>query len=295
MSELLQTFSDSLANLVKQTAPYIVRVEGRRRVPSSGVVLGEGLIATAHHALRADKAIPIGLDSGESAVADLVGRDPSLDLAILRTNATLTPFPITQGENKVGHLALALGRPGQQVQATLGIISALHDNWRTPLGGAVEQYIQTDVVMYPGFSGGPLINMAGEMIGLNTSGLVRGLSLTLPASAVTRTAQTLAQHGRIRRGYLGVSTQPASLPRNLSHQLQQRAGLLVVAVEPDSPADQAGLVLGDTLVAAANQAVQSHEDLLALLTGETVGRKVPFSIVRGGQLQSVDIIVGERA
>ncbi len=295
MSELLQTFSDSLANLVKQTAPYIVRVEGRRRVSSSGVALGDGLIATAHHALRAEKDVTIGLDSGESAAAELVGRDPSLDLAILRSDASLTPFPIASGENKVGHLTLALGRPGRQVQATLGIISALSDNWRTPMGGAVEQYIQTDVVMYPGFSGGPLINVAGEMIGLNTSGLVRGLSLTLPASAVARTAQTLSQHGRIRRGYLGISTQPASLPRALSHQLQQRVGLLVVSVEPDSPADRAGLVLGDTLVAAANQAVQSHEDLLALLSGETIGRKVPFSIVRGGQLQSVDITVGERA
>lgn len=294
MSQVLQDFSDALAGLVKEAAPYLVRVEGRRRGPATGVALAGGLIATAHHVLRQDKDIQIGLDSGEVVSAELVGRDPTTDLAILRPTASLSAMPLASADSKVGHLVLALGRPGKSVQATLGIISALGDTWRTPVGGVIDQYVQTDVVMYPGFSGGPLINVTGQMIGLNTSGLLRGVSLTIPAATVARVAETLAQHGHVRRGYLGLSTQPASLPRNLSHQLQQRAGLLIVSVEADSPADAAGLVLGDTIVALANQSVQSQEDLLALLSGDRVGQKTPLSIIRGGQLQSVDVVIGER-
>jgi S1-C subfamily serine protease len=195
---------------------------------------------------------------------------------------------------QVGHLVLALGRPGQTVQATLGIISALGESWRTPVGGLVDHYVQTDVVMYPGFSGGPLVSAAGQLLGLNTSALVRGVSLTVPTVTLKRVVDMLVKHGKVRRGYLGVNTQPVRLPAALAQQLGQETGLLLVAVEPGSPAEQGGLLLGDTIVTLESSAVQQHDDLLALLSADRVGAPVKIRIVRGGQVQELSVVVGER-
>lgn len=291
----IQTLSNDIAALVAQTSPHIVRVDGRKRLGATGIALGDGIIATADHVIRTEGEITVGTDTESSASAQLIGRDPSTDLAFLKTDATLAKTPVAADSGQVGHLVLALGRPGQSVQATLGIISAIGDSYRTGMGGNIDQYIQTDVVMYPGFSGGPLINAAGEMIGMNTSGFSRGVSLTIPASTVQSVAAQILEHGAIKRGYLGISTQRAKLPRPLREQLHQRTGLLVVGVEADSPAAKAGLVMGDTIIAVANEKVGSHSDLLAQLSAERIGEKTPFTILRGGNLQSLDIAIGERA
>lgn len=294
MSNILQTLSNDIAAVVATASPSIVRVEARRRLAATGVALGDGLIATAHHVVGKEQGITIGLEGGATATATLVGRDPTTDLAILKTDASLPPFAIAGNVGQVGNLVLALGRPGNSVRAALGIISALGDAWQTGMGGQIDRYIQNDVVMYPGFSGGPLVNAAGEMIGLNTSALMRGVSITIPASTVARIAQTLVQHGHVRRGYLGITTQGVQLPQALAQQISQETALLIVGVEAGSPADQSGLVLGDTIVAVANQPVRSHDDLVAQLTGERIGEKTPLSIVRGGQLQSATVTIGER-
>ena len=290
----LQEISNAFGEVVKNVSPHIVRVEARRRIPATGVVLGNGLIATAHHVVRKEKEITIGLEGGETAKADLIGRDPTTDLAILKTEATLAKFPIAESVGSVGNLVLAVGRPGKTVRASFGIIAALGDAWRTGMGGTVDNYIENDLAMYPGFSGGPLINAAGEMIGLNTSALVRGVSLTIPASTVARVAQMIEQHGGVKRGYLGISTQTAKLPKNVREQLEQETGLLIVSVESGSPADAAGLVLGDTIVAFANSPIRNHDDLLANLTGDRIGNKSAVSIVRGGALQSVEVELAEK-
>lgn len=295
MTTHLQSLSNELAALVQTAGQHVVRVEARRRLASSGVALGGGLIAATHHGVQKERDIVIGLDDGQTATAELIGRDPAVDLAILKTEATLPKFPLAADVGAVGHLALALGRPGRAVQATLGIISALGDEWRTALGGVIDRYVQTDVVMYPGFSGGPLVNAAGEMIGLNTSALLRGVSLTIPAATVARLAETIARHGRVKRGYLGVSTQPVRLPAPLAEQLGRETGLLLIGVEPGSPAEQAGLVLGDTIVAFDNRPIRDHDDLLAQLSGDHVGVKAAVTILRGGQLQSRDVTPGERS
>jgi S1-C subfamily serine protease len=194
----------------------------------------------------------------------------------------------------VGHLVLALGRPGRTAQATLGIVSALGESWRTPAGGRIDRYLQTDVVMYPGFSGGPLVNAAGQVLGLNTSALLRGISLTVPTSTLSQVVQTLLTHGHVRRGYLGVGAQPVRLPSELGQQLGQETGLLLASVEPGSPADQGGLLLGDTIVALDGQPVRHMDDLLALLSSDRVGETLPVRIVRGGQVQELKVVVGER-
>jgi S1-C subfamily serine protease len=257
----------------------------------------EGLIVTAHHAVEQHDALHVGLPQGQQVKGTLVGRDPTTDLALLRVQATgLTPPRWAEPEGQgghVGHLVLALGRPGPTVQATLGIVSALGGRWRTPAGGQIDQYVQTDVVMYPGFSGGPLVNVSGEVMGMNTSALLRHISLTVPATTLHRVVALLLAHGRVRRGVLGLSTQPVRLPEALVQQLGQETGLLLTAVEASSPADQAGLLLGDTLVTFDGVAIRQPDDLLAQLTPERIGQSVSIRIIRSGQVQDLPVVVGE--
>ncbi len=299
MTQVLGSLSEAMAATVKTAGAGVVRVEGRKRMPASGIIWSaDGVVVTAHHVLQKDDGIQVGLPDGQTVAATLAGRDPTTDLAVLRVQASgLNPLPRAGSSPEslqVGHLVLALGRPGRSVQATLGIVSALGDSWRTALGGAIDQYLQTDVVMYPGFSGGPLVNASGQVAGLNTSALLRGISLAIPTGTVERVVETLLAHGRVRRGYLGVSTQPVRLPAGLAQQLGQETGLLLAAVEPDSPAEKDGLLLGDTIVALAGSPVRHHDDLLALLSGDRVGQAVPVKIVRGGQVQEIQVHVGER-
>jgi S1-C subfamily serine protease len=296
MSSVLTNLSDELAQTVTAAGSSVVRVEGRRRIPATGIAwTADGHIITANHVVKRDGKIGVGLPDGESVKAEIVGRDPSTDLALLKVDGpALSPADKGTDSYQVGHLVLALGRPGRTVQATLGIISAVGDSWRTGTGGHIDRYLQTDVVMYPGFSGGPLVSAAGQVLGLNTSALMRGVSLTVPAPTLESVASTLMAHGRMRRGYLGVSTQPVRLPAAVQEELGQKSGLLIVSVEPDSPADKGGLVLGDAIVGLDDGTVRHHDDLLALLTGDRVGQKVPVKIVRGGEIRSVNVTVGEK-
>lgn len=297
MTNVLTNLSNALAGAVAGTGPAVVRVEGRRRLPATGFVWSaDGVIVTAHHVVTRDDNISIGLDDGRSISGALIGRDPTTDLAVLRADAgELAPFvEANKQELGVGNLVLALGRPGKSVQATFGIISALGGSWRTRVGGEIDRYLQTDLVMYPGFSGGPLIDATGRLVGLNTSALSRGISLAVPTPTVSRIVESLLAHGRVRRGYLGVSTQRVRLPEALRGELNQKRGLLIVSVEAGSPAEQGGLTLGDTIVGIAGAAVSNHEDLLTLLTGDRVGTAVPVKFVRGGQVQSLDVTIGER-
>jgi len=298
MANVLTNLSEALAQTVESVGPSIVRVEGRRRMAASGIVWSEdGLVVTANHVLKHDTNLVVGLLDGSRSNAELVGRDPSTDLAVIKVEASgLTAAPRSPAESdlQVGHLVLALGRPGRTVQATLGIVSALGDSWRTGAGGQIDRYLQTDVVMYPGFSGGPLVSAQGEVIALNTSALLRGVSLAIPVATLDRVAGTLLAHGRMRRGYLGVSTQPVRLPEAAQEELDQETGLLIVSVEADSPASQAGLVMGDAIVGLDDEIVRHHDDLLGLLSGERVGNKVPVRIVRGGEVRTLNVTIGEK-
>jgi S1-C subfamily serine protease len=296
MAEVLSSLSDALAGTVETVGKSVVRVEGRRRQPASGIVWSpDGLIVTANHVVTRDEGVRVGLPNGETVEASLVGRDPTTDIAVLRASGDLTAATwASDGDIRVGHMVLALGRPGKSMQATLGVISALGGDWRTGGGGKVDRYIQTDVVMYPGFSGGPLADVSGKVIGLNSSALARGVSVTLPASTIKAVVETLATHGRIRRGYLGVGAQPARLPESLAAELSQDVGLLIVAVESDTPASKAGLVLGDTLLSLDGEQVSHLEELMALLSGDRVGKSVTAKILRGGDVRDVKVTVGER-
>ncbi len=297
MSENILNISTGLAETVSAASRAVVRVEGRRRLPATGIVWSDdGLILTASHVVRRDEGVRIGLPDRRSVAAQLIGRDRTADIALLRAETDgLVPLQKAGEENQaVGQLTLALGRPGESIQSTLGIISALGNPWRTHQGGLIDRYLQTDVLMYPGFSGGPLVDVEAKLLGMNSSALLPGVSIAVPVSSLKRVTQALLTHGRIRRGYLGVSTQRVSLPRTVREELGQKKGLLVVAVETDSPAESGGLTLGDTIVGIGTKMVRSHNDLLAHLAGDYVGQKVPIKILRGGEIQTINVKIGER-
>lgn len=294
---VLNELSDAMAAAVEAAGASIVRVEGRKRMSATGMVWNsDGVIVTASHVVTRDEDVRIGLPNGETVTASLVGRDPTTDVAVLRADAKGLSVPNWAGGDglKVGHLVLALGRPGQNVLATLGVVSSLGEEWRTPAGGKMDYYLQTDVTMYPGFSGGPLVGVSGEVYGLNSSTILRGVSITIPTNTIAPIVDTLLKHGKVRRGYLGVGSQPVRLPAALEQQLGQETGLLLVAVEPDSPAEKGGLLIGDILVALDDEPVRVPDELLAGLTGDKVGGQVKLKLVRGGQLQETTVTVGER-
>jgi S1-C subfamily serine protease len=294
---ILSDLSGDLAAVVAAAGQAVVRVEGHHRFPGSGIIWSsDGLIATAHHILEDDEKIRVGLADGESSEATLVARDPTTDLALLRVSTKLeAPAAwVEPQELRVGHLVLALGRPGRTVRAALGIVSALGESWRTRAGGSVDRYLQTDTSVYPGFSGGPLVTVKGNIAGLNTSALLRGTTVTIPTPTVRQVVAELLARGRISRGYLGVGIQPARLPSRSAQQLDQATGLLVVSVDPDSPAEQAGLVLGDTIVTIGGKPVRHWDDLLALLGRDQIGVTVDVRIVRADQLRELTAIIGER-
>lgn len=297
MAEVLQNLSDALAAAVADAGQYTVRVEARRRMPASGIVWSaEGVIVTAHHVVSREENIKVGLPDGKVVSAAFVGRDPTTDIAVLRAEASGLSAAawLNPQELRVGHLAMAVGRPGDDVQATLGVVSALGEGWRTGAGGHIDAYLQTDVVMYPGFSGGPLVGAGAKLLGMNSSALMRGVSLALPAPTLSRVVDALLTHGRIQRGYLGVGIQPVRLPEAISTALEgQEAGVMLVSVEAGGPAATGGLSMGDTIVTLGGQPVRGFDELQAALSGDKVGQSVPVRIVRGGELIEKSVTIGE--
>jgi S1-C subfamily serine protease len=286
---VLAGLSNDLASTVELVGRSVVAIHARRRIPSSGVVWRPGVVVTAGHTVTRDEDIGVTLASGRTADAKLAGRDPTTDLAVLRLEDAAVP-PVeagTEGDLVVGRLVLALGRPGPQITASMGIISAVGGEWRTWQGGRVERFIRLDLAIYDGFSGGPLVEAGGRVLGLNTSGLSRAMALTIPAITVDRVTDQLLASGRVCRGYLGLAAQPVQLP-------DQRVGLVIVNLEPRGPAEQAGLLLGDIVIALDGREVGDPADLLAALGAEQVGKPVSLQLIRGGEPRTVAVTVGER-
>lgn len=298
-TRLLATLSDELAGAVETVAVGVVTVNARRRLPSTGIVwTGNGLVVTANHTVERDEEITLGLPDGRTAEATLVGRDPGTDIALLRTTVgDVTVAPRSGLTARVGHLALAVGRPGPSgPMASFGAISTVGGPWRTPSGATVEGYLRADVAMLPGFSGGPLVDGQGGVLGLNSSTLGRGGGLTLPNGAIDAVVTALQTHGKVRRGYLGIGTQGVRLPDALvqTHALPTAEALLVTTVEGDSPADRGGLLIGDIIVAVEGQPVSEVEQLQDHLSGDRVGKPIALKIVRGGAPLDLPVVVGER-
>lgn len=295
-ASILASVSDELANTVERAGAAVVTIDARRRHPASGIVWSnDGLIVTANHVVERDEEIEAALPDGRRVAATLVGRDPASDLALLRlAEGGLTP--LAHGtEPRVGNLTLALGRPGPSgVMASLGAVTSVGGPLRFRGGASLERYVRADVAMLPGFSGGPLVDMSGALIGLNSSTLGNSGQLTVPVGSLTTAVQTLLQHGHVRRGYLGIGAQTVHLPQGLADAAGQRHGLLVVSVEQSGPADAAGLILGDILLSIAGDQVEHVEQLQDRLTSDRIGISVPVRVVRGGELREIPVTIAER-
>ena len=296
---LLAGLSDEIAGAVERASKYVVTVKGRRRFPASGIVWPGGVVVTADHVLERDEDITVSLNGEQDIAATLVGRDPGSDIAVLKlatpapTVAELAPADAT----KVGNFVLAVGRPGAgSPMASFGVVSALGaGSWRTARGG-VQGYIRADVALYPGFSGGPLIDSQGRVVGINSSQLAGGESIAVPVTALQAVVQALLTQGRVRRAYLGISSQPVALPTAVRQKLklEQESGLMIVRVEPGSPADKGGLFMGDVVIKLGAGSIDDPQDLQAALRPDMVGKPTPITVLRGGDAKTVTVTPGER-
>lgn len=298
-SNVLAELSTQMANAVERAGRSTVLVNARQRFPASGIAIGADLVLTADHVVERDEDITIVTHDGTEAKAQVVGRDPATDIAVLRVSGT-TLEPATQASEaaRVGQLILAIGRPSTSgPMASLGIVSAVVGPWRSGRGGMIERVIRTDATPYPGFSGGPLITADGAIVGMTTTGLSNGPAIGIPITIAAALAQTLTQHGQLKRGYLGISSQPVRLPESTPavNGTKPGVGLLLIHVEPNSPAASAGLLLGDVLVAMNGQIVENADDLQVFLSGDKVGQAQTVQIIRGGELREISVTIGTRS
>jgi S1-C subfamily serine protease len=297
MSNPLTDFSNNLTAAVEKGSASTILVDARKRYPASGIAYAEDLVLTADHVVTREENIKVVIADGKSLNATIAGRDPGSDLALLRLAEKVLSPARTVNDVKVGQLVLALGRPSSAgVQASWGIVAAISGPTRTFRGGMLDEYIQTETTPYPGFSGGPLINTEGEVLGLNTSGLTRGSALTIPVKGAWQVADALAKHGSVKRGYLGVRSQPVEVPVAARQALkrEQDHGLLVLWLEENGPAAKGGLFVGDILVAINGESVSDPDDLFSALGSDTVSKSVAVEVLRGGRPETVNVTVGER-
>lgn len=291
----LSTLSRRVAQLVAERSPHVVRVDGRHRGPATGIVWSsDGLVVTTHHALERDEELEVGLPSGDTAAAELVGRDPTTDLALLRVSAgglvaaTWSDEPLSAGE-----LVLALSRPGRSPRAALGLVARAAGEFRGAGGGRIDRWLETSLPLEPGLSGALVVGASGAPAGIATAGLVRGTAMIVPPATLRRVTAALVAHGAVRRGFLGVTTLPIRLGAAAARAGQPGA-LLVSAVEPESPAERAGLLLGDVLLALGGEPVRHAGDLLPLLEEDRIGQPVPVRLLRAGEVREVSVTVGAR-
>jgi S1-C subfamily serine protease len=300
MDSSLISFSNDLAAIVEQFSSQVVAVHARRHVPSSGLRWRSDVVVTAEHTIERDEDIRVSLADGSVADAELIGRDPGTDLALLRVkqlaSSAQSPIPVEE-VLRAGDLAVVLGRsPDSGVNASLGIISAVSGPWRTWRGGRMEQYVRLDARLFPNSSGGAVISASGRLVGLATSALSRIAGLGIPASTINRVAQHLLEKGFVPRGYVGVGVQPVPVPHALRAKipLGNETGLIVLSVEPDGPADKAGLLIGDLMVGIGDSRIENIGDLQAISDSARIGASVKASFIRAGVLKEAALVIGER-
>jgi len=309
MTELTSAaaLSDELAEAVERASQSIVTVGARRRIPATGVAWrADGLIVTADHVIEREENIRVRLPGAEEATtAELVGRDPGTDLALLRVDAELAPVERAPEEGRrIGQLVLAVGRPGSAAEASLGVLSASH-GWHRGHGGRHGRgarggtYLRSDTTFFPGFSGGPLIDVAGRALGINTSHFRPGSGITIPSATVVEVVEALAEHGRIRRAFLGIGSQLTHLPEAQTAKLEGdlaglASGLLIVGIEEGSAAAAGGMLVGDILVGIEGAPIGRTEDLQDQLGSERVGVAIEVIVLRGGEPTTLTVTPSER-
>jgi S1-C subfamily serine protease len=289
----LQSLSNDLTAAVERAGRSVFGVSGRARLGSTGVHWRPGLIVTADHTVHVDEEVSVTRPDGRTLTARVAGRDPTIDVAVLKLDAPgVEVAEIADSDAvRVGHIVLALGAGPR---ASWGVVSSIGEgrNGKSTAG----DLFHLDLTLYPGFSGGPLVDVLGRVVGINTSGSSRHWQLAIPASAVNRVVDELLRRGRIQRAYLGVSTQPVRLPEALRQKLSldQQTAVIVVEVQSESPAAAAGLSIGDVIVALGATRIADPTDLKSALRPDKVGESITASVLRGGEPKNVQLTVGER-
>lgn len=307
MANALVELSEALSAAVEYAGRGVVAIVEGGQHGVSGTVWRDGIIVTAEHTIRSDDEVTVVLPSGEKVKAKVAGRDPSTDIAVLKLDgksagnqsASLTPSPQANArEAKVGSIVLAVGRRAEQnagLSVSYGVVSATGEQWRTSTGGKVDSWLRLDLLPYPGFSGGPLIDANGRVLGINTSGPRRSI-VTIPTETINRVVDQLLAKGRIARGYLGIAMQPVGVPAAMQKALgwQAARGLLVVTVAPGGPAEKGGVLVGDFIVALNGSPVSHLSDVHGILDGENVGKAVKLRVQRNGAPTELSVTVAER-
>ena len=299
MASVLETLSNDFAAAAEAVGSSVAAIYGRRWMPSSGIQWRKGFIVTAHHTIRREEDITVVAAGGKSFKANLAGRDPSTDLAILKVSEeSALPIPVFgDGGLKLGHVVLALGRSrGSNLVASAGIVGGISGEWEPRRGGRVDQHIRLSLELYPGFSGGPLVNAQGKVVGINTRGLSRGRAVTIPLATVNRIVNELIEKGHIAKPYLGLAMQPVAVPESLRGKAPGagNSAVLVVHVEPAGPADKAGVLLGDVVVELQGKPVEDTGDIQQLLGSAKIGDTVAATVLRGGAPVKLSITLADR-
>jgi serine protease Do len=299
VNSILETISSEFASAAEKVGSSVVAVHARRWMPTSGIEWKKGVVVTVHHGVRRDEDIQVLLGSGRAVPAKLAGRDPSTDIAVLRIEEGSSGAPQLGDSTslRLGHLVLALGRTRRgDLVASSGIIGGISGEWRSPRGGNLGQYIRLDLALYPGFSGGPLLNARGEVVGINTHGIAHGRAVTVPVATVNRVVEELLSKGHIARPYLGVAMQSVEVPDNWRSKLpaETRVGLLVTHVENGAPADQAGVLLGDVVFELGGKRVEHVDAIQDSLSTAKIADVLQMRLIRAGEITPVSIRLGER-
>ena len=293
----LTGFSDNLANAVAHAAQATVSVNARHRLSSTGVLWRTGIVVAADHTIEREDDITVTLPDGTTVPATLAGRDPSTDIAVLKVDGvTLAPAEIGDTSAlKVGHMVIALGFAGGTLGASSGVISAIGSG-RSGRGSQIEHIVRPDLTLYPGFSGGPLVDTQGRVVGINTSHLSRAGAVALPTATINAVVDQLVAKGKIARGYLGLSMQPVRVSdaTKTALNLAENGGLIVIAVEPAAPAEQGGVLIGDILIGIEGTAVSDTNEVQGLLGPDRVGKPITVRLIRGGVDTTITLTVGER-
>jgi S1-C subfamily serine protease len=293
--DMLNQFSNQMADAVAAAAPSVVQVQGHHR-PASGLIYADDVILTTVRAIGREDGLRVRRHDGESFDAELAGWDAATRLAVLRVARIGGPaIKPAVDEPRVGHLALAVARSwSNAVTASAGIVSVIGGPLPTGRRRSIDQVIRTTAPMHDGFAGGAFIDTTGGLLGIATAASIRGLDVVIPTAIAWRTAATVLEHGRLKRGYLGIAGHGATLPEHQRGDEAARSALLVAAVIADSPAARAGVLVGDLVLALDGQTIESPEDLLDALHGDRVGRSASLRVLRGGAVIDVPVTVGER-
>jgi S1-C subfamily serine protease len=297
MPAFLIDFSNELANTVERVGNSVIAVPEGGRAGVSGTVWREEVAITSDHTIHGLDEVTVILPAGREVKAAVAGRDYGTDIAVLKLPEPVQSATLADvSQIRTGEIVLSIGRRGTDgLAAAHGLVGAVGGPWRTSVGARVDRWLSLNLNPFPGFSGGPVINARGEVLGMATSG-ARRTAIVITTATVNRVVDQLLQHGRTLRGYIGVAVQPVAFPEGTSQSLGIGVdrGLLITSVAPGSAAQEAQLMLGDVIVTIEGSPIRSARDLQWVLDGESVGKPIALEVIRGGQLLKILVQVREK-